>query len=494
MDDCNSSGGNQPDIRGKPRPSFDEIDAHFLDVDGNTLQPKRGVMIGTQNDPKPSNIIDDLTKVTVPVRLEKRDVEKSDNFWDFPSKYTPKSDLFGASFSADNRVVQGKTSGPAEPVSFAHIVKNTKEKVKVNFRAMESAEKVDGADVVIPLSSVQQVTDRYANTLFGYFLGKQLAFPVVDYFAKNNWAKYGLSQLMMNANGFFFFKFWSKEGMNQMLEDGPWLIRSVPIILKEWSPSIKMEKEDIKVVPVWVKMHDVPLEAFTEDGLSLVASMIGTPKMLDTYTASMCAESWGRSSYARALIEVQAGAELKKSVTVAIPSMDGSGYSKVEVKIDYDWEPLRCSSCCVFGHDDSLCPKNIQVSSSGDAEKNNDEFQVVGGKKKKVNNQGIHMKNQKPKVVYRPIVNPKPKSSLKSPMQNQVSTSNPFDILRDDTGNQGGTTVGRVEKKTSSNRQESDEEEVEEVYNETSAFMTSGTHPSSSKAGASTSSTKFSNG
>ncbi|XP_022014946.1 uncharacterized protein LOC110914467 [Helianthus annuus] len=204
----------------------------------------------------------------------------------------------------------------------------------------------------------------------------KVAFPVVDFFAKNNWAKYGLSRMMMNAHGFFFFKFKTKEGMDQMLEDGPWMIRNVPIILKEWSASIKLEKEDLKAIPVWVKMHDVPLAAVTEDGLSLLASKIGVPIMLDSYTATMCAESWGRSSYARALIEVQAGVELRKSVTVAIPSMDGSGYSKVEVKIDYDWEPLRCPSYCVFGHDDSLCPKNIQVSSSGDAEKNNDEFQM----------------------------------------------------------------------------------------------------------------------
>uniref|UniRef100_A0A251VKA9 Uncharacterized protein n=1 Tax=Helianthus annuus TaxID=4232 RepID=A0A251VKA9_HELAN len=42
---------------------------------------------------------------------------------------------------------------------------------------MESSEVVDGADVVIPLASVKQVTDRYANTLYGYFLGKRLAFP-----------------------------------------------------------------------------------------------------------------------------------------------------------------------------------------------------------------------------------------------------------------------------------------------------------------------------
>ncbi|XP_021996301.1 uncharacterized protein LOC110893502 [Helianthus annuus] len=362
---------------------------------------------------------------------------------------------------------------------------------------MESSKTVEGADVVIPLASVQQVNDRYANTLYGYFLGKRLAFPVVDYFAKNNWVKYGLSRLMMNANGFFFFKFSTKEGMNRMLEDGPWLIRNVPIILSEWSPTLKMEKEDIKAVPVWVKMHDVLLAAFTEDGLSLVASKIGNPKMLDSYTATMCAESWGRSSYARALIEVEAEAELKKSITVAIPSLDGNGYSKVEIKIEYDWEPLRCSSCCVFGHDDCSCPKNPQVTSSGDSGKNNDDFQDVGTKKKKVNNQGIPMKNQKPKVVYRPVVKPKPKSTLRSPVNNQVSTSNPFDILKDDDGNQGGNTVGRAEKKvaqTTSDKQDSDEEEVAEVYNETSEFMTSGLHPSSSRAKASTSSTKFSNG
>uniref|UniRef100_A0A251SRR9 DUF4283 domain-containing protein n=1 Tax=Helianthus annuus TaxID=4232 RepID=A0A251SRR9_HELAN len=40
---------------------------------------------------------------------------------------------------------------------------------------------------------------------------------------------------MMNANGFFFFKFKTKEGMDKMLEDGPWMIRNVPIILKMWS-------------------------------------------------------------------------------------------------------------------------------------------------------------------------------------------------------------------------------------------------------------------
>ncbi|KAJ0766031.1 hypothetical protein HanPI659440_Chr08g0310681 [Helianthus annuus] len=237
------------------------------------------------------------------------------------------------------------TNTGREPLSFANVVKSKKKPIRVNFRPMESTEQVEGADVVIPLSSVRQVNDKYANTLYGYFLGKRLAFPVVDYFAKTNWVKYGLVRLMMNAKGFFFFKFKTKEGLDQLLEDGPWTIRNVPIILNEWSPNVTVEKQDIKTVPVWIKMHEVPLTAFTEDGLSLLASKVGMPKMLDSYTATMCAESWGRSSFARALVEIHAAVELKKSITVAIPSLEGNSHTKVEIKVEYDWEPLRCPSC-----------------------------------------------------------------------------------------------------------------------------------------------------
>ena len=493
MDDVSGSGGKQQDLHATPRATFEEIAARFKIIDD----------LSAQTEPRNVNIIDELVKNSVPIEAENLRSATRVSDWE-GIKQATKRYAQRLEFNAAALAGQGNLQPPVttEPVSFANAVKNLKEKVPVNFREMESSEVVDGADVVIPLASVKQVTDRYANTLYGYFLGKRLAFPVVDYFAKNNWVKYGLDRLMMNANGFFFFKFKTKEGMDKMLEDGPWMIRNVPIILKMWSASIKLEKEDLKAIPVWVKMHDVPLTAYTEDGLSLIASKIGVPKMLDTYTATMCAESWGRSSYARALIEVQAGAELKRSVTVAIPSLDGNGYSKVEVKIEYDWEPLRCSGCCVFGHDDSSCPKNPQVVPIGDYGKKGDDFQVVGAKKKKATTQGLHIKNQKPKVVYRPVVKPKPNAAVKN--SNQVSTSNPFDSLKDDdgngnmggrvAGNQRGTTVGRVEKKPSRDEQESDEEEVEEVYNETSAFMTSGTHPFSSKAGASTSSSKFSNG
>ncbi|GJT38599.1 ribonuclease H-like domain-containing protein [Tanacetum coccineum] len=65
-----------------------------------------------------------------------------------------------------------------------------------------------------------------------------------------------------------------------------------------------LENEDVGNVLVWVKLYGVPLTAFSEDGLSVIATKLGTPLMLDSYKSNMCIQSWGRSSYARTLIKV----------------------------------------------------------------------------------------------------------------------------------------------------------------------------------------------
>ncbi|GJV27664.1 putative reverse transcriptase domain-containing protein [Tanacetum coccineum] len=85
-------------------------------------------------------------------------------------------------------------------------------------------------------------------------------------------------------------------------------------------------KEDVGNVPVWVKLHDIPVTAFSEDGLSVIATKLGTPLMLDSYTYGMCIQSWGRSSYARALIEVQDDVELKDNIVVVMPKLVRDGF------------------------------------------------------------------------------------------------------------------------------------------------------------------------
>ncbi|GJY30440.1 hypothetical protein Tco_0413935 [Tanacetum coccineum] len=65
--------------------------------------------------------------------------------------------------------------------------------------------------------------------------------------------------------------------------------------------------------------------------------------MLDSYTSTMCMESWGRSSFAWAMIELICGVE-------ALPHGGGTkfwgeGYRVHTIHIEYEWTPLSCSSC-----------------------------------------------------------------------------------------------------------------------------------------------------
>ncbi|GKC41546.1 reverse transcriptase domain-containing protein [Tanacetum coccineum] len=109
--------------------------------------------------------------------------------------------------------------------------------------------------------------------------------------------------------------------MDAMLENGPWFIRNTSFILNKWNPDVNLLKEDVGNVPIWVKFHGVPMMAFSEGRLSVIATKLGIPLMLDSYTSDMCMQSCGRSNYARAMIELRADVKLKATIMVVMPKL-----------------------------------------------------------------------------------------------------------------------------------------------------------------------------
>ncbi|GKE45948.1 retrotransposon protein, putative, ty1-copia subclass, partial [Tanacetum coccineum] len=125
--------------------------------------------------------------------------------------------------------------------SYANVTSKPSRK-KVNVRTLFTPEG-NGIDVVVPVDSIRAISERFANTAYGFFLGKS------------------------SSAGLFSFQFSSMDGLDAMLED------------------------------VWVKLHGVPVTAFNEDGLSAIVTKLGTPLMLDSYTSDMCRQSWGREGH-----------------------------------------------------------------------------------------------------------------------------------------------------------------------------------------------------
>nr|GEW27477.1 hypothetical protein [Tanacetum cinerariifolium] len=187
---------------------------------------------------------------------------------------------------------------------------------KVNFHTLFTPEG-NGIDVVVLVESIRAIR-------------KRVAYLVVANYVRNTWSKYGMVRSMFSSSiGLFSFQCSSMDGLDAMLENGLWFIRNNPLILKKWHLDMNILKEDIGIVLVWVKLHGVPVMAFSEDGLSAIATKLGTPLLLDSYTSDMWMQSWGKSSYVRAMIELRADVELKDNIVAAMPKINGEGYDAV---------------------------------------------------------------------------------------------------------------------------------------------------------------------
>nr|GFA31144.1 hypothetical protein [Tanacetum cinerariifolium] len=80
----------------------------------------------------------------------------------------------------------------------------------------------------------------------------------------------------------------SIDGLDAMLENGPWFIQNNPIILKKWHPDENLLKED------------------------------------------------GSSSYARVMVELQIDVELKDTIVVAMPKITYKGHYTCNVHVEYE--------------------------------------------------------------------------------------------------------------------------------------------------------------
>ncbi|GJW48393.1 zf-CCHC domain-containing protein [Tanacetum coccineum] len=311
-----------------------------------------------------------------------------------------------------------------ESIGGVNMVKSqteTKQKTqRVNFRSLVNEERVVNYDIVLPKYAIDSISNRFANSLVGCFVGKSIAFPIVQNYVTNTWGQFGLQNVMKSDEGVFLFKFASKVDLEKVLERGPWMISKSPIILSKWSPYVSMTSKEVTKVPVWIKMRKVPVIAYSEDGLSLIATQVGKPMMLDAFTSYMCNESWGRISYARALVEISADTDLKTEVSMAIPNEEGDGHTREVIGVEYEWKPPHCTDCKIFGHSHDTCPKNVSkpVTNATTKVDHSDGFTEVKRKKNK---------GRKPQPTdYRPK---QASQAAKGKSDSLKSNLNPFDAL-----------------------------------------------------------------
>ncbi|GJW54530.1 putative reverse transcriptase domain-containing protein [Tanacetum coccineum] len=265
---------------------------------------------------------------------------------------THATNVFGKPISDVNVELAANVMG-----LFANLLKPERTTKEINFCSLRNEEKVVNSDVVLPKHARDEVMSRYENTLVGYFMGKSIAFPL----------------------------FLSSTGIDQVLERGPWLIRKSLIILTKWSPSLPLKKGEVTKVLMWVKLHGMPILAYLDVGLSLIATQIGKPIIAESV--------------------------LKNEVVMAILDEEGDGNSR-EV-ICFPWDPIRApKSASVNEHEDGF----VQVKSRKNRRKIG-QGSATGPKKGSNNGNGNGISSQKDDVNV----------SLKNSFANLMEEENALD-------------------------------------------------------------------
>nr|GEX80622.1 hypothetical protein [Tanacetum cinerariifolium] len=113
---------------------------------------------------------------------------------------------------------------------------------------------------------------------------------------------------------------------------GPWIVNNKLLVVQKWDPSINLDRTEPTRLPVWIKLINIPLEAWTHRGLSTLESRVGKPLIMDAMTTKMCNEGLGSLRYARILIEANATKGLVDFMEVLYVNKQNGEQKKKEIK------------------------------------------------------------------------------------------------------------------------------------------------------------------
>jgi hypothetical protein len=286
-----------------------------------------------------------------------------------------------------------------------------------------------GDALVPPDEVVNAGNTMWKEYLVGFFLDTPLPYSTVLYYLKRAWKLRG--SISVKSDGFLFlFKFSNADDRNRISEADPVVMRNKLFIVKPWDENVGNSCSSIKSVPVWIKLSNIPLFAWSSLGINWLAARIGKLLCMDAST-----EKFERITFAKCLVEVTPFHVLPESFTVQL--LDGS---EQEVLVEYLWKPEICTFCKEFGHLDRTCKKSVVDENVKKCEENE---QYKSGEVKQYNdNKGKNTGKQVTvKQVWQKINRNKGKKLYVSKeMENKTFTSLVAEEINEVDGGEGNNS------------------------------------------------------
>ncbi|KAL0929059.1 hypothetical protein M5K25_000999 [Dendrobium thyrsiflorum] len=195
--------------------------------------------------------------------------------------------------------------------------------------------------------------EHWNMCLVGYSVGRRPFYEALLNAIRNTWTLKGSFQLLSLSEGFFLLRFTAMEDYDMAWSKGVWFFLGKPFLLQKWSPKFCPKRENLTSVPIWVKIHDLPLVCWNSEGISRIASKIGIPLAVDALTAQRT-----RLTFARVCVQVSADASYRDEIPI---SLEDEIFS---LKVQYEWKPTPCEHCKSLTHYSASCPSKPETTAN----------------------------------------------------------------------------------------------------------------------------------
>ncbi|KAF3570155.1 hypothetical protein F2Q69_00063187 [Brassica cretica] len=195
--------------------------------------------------------------------------------------------------------------------------------------------------VLIPDSVFQKGAEIHKDFIICYFNGRPPPFNQVQSVVNHMWGKGKRVEIHTNPlSKSMLVRIPSDYLRQKILQKSVWYVGESMFHAVQWSSSVSASPPTLESIQIWAHLTGVPLDLRHQQGLSLVAGLVGEPKETDDFTKNLVSLT---------LSHVKVAVNLTKPLPSVVEFVRQSG-EVVEVPVSYPWVPPTCSFCKELGH------------------------------------------------------------------------------------------------------------------------------------------------
>ncbi|RID52977.1 hypothetical protein BRARA_G00406, partial [Brassica rapa] len=195
--------------------------------------------------------------------------------------------------------------------------------------------------VLIPDSVFQKGAEIHKDFIICYFNGRSPPFNQIQSVLNHMWGKGKRVEIHTNPlSRSMLVRIPSDYLRQKILEKTVWYVGDSMFHAVQWSSSASVSPPALESIQIWAHLTGVPLDLRHQEGLSLVAGLVGEPKETDDFTKNLVSLT---------LSHVKVAVDLTKPLPDVVEFVRQSG-EVVEIQVSYPWVPPTCSFCKELGH------------------------------------------------------------------------------------------------------------------------------------------------